>query len=122
MKKLMIGLLLALSGCTDYTTQPKTKTVVVERVFQQQPGYYSFLCAEGEKLVPWQPTGIVDVQLFADKNANDPMTVECTYWNNQIGYEQNKLVIHVHSVKDIDATGYTIPRKPPERVQPQVIE
>jgi hypothetical protein len=119
------------SGC-DHGTASKTVRVDVARVFQQQPGSYSFLVREGNELVsrneynyrlrPDVKTIVSVSHLLTDAPEGKPMFVEFEYHYAGDWQETCEIKIHVHSSMDVDATGYEIAGKHPVQVQPKVIE
>jgi hypothetical protein len=126
---------LFLTGCEK--PAPKNVKVKVERVFQQQPGSYSFLVREGNELVPRtaayyrSPSDYCNLyltsHLLPDLAAGEPMYVEFNYHyeeggNGKFEGQYAEEYIHIHSAADVDTTGYTVWGKPPITVHPKVIE
>jgi hypothetical protein len=100
-------------------------TYNVERVFQMQPGRYTFLVRDNNQLIsvdpkwgheyPWD----VDFSLRDDVSSEKPMYVQTTEDPNT---KKMSVDIHVHSIQDIGTAGYRTNGKGSYQVFPEVVE
>lgn len=117
----------------DTSSTPVVQKVVVERVFQQKPGEYTFTVREGGKLEARSPSDYrmeprfhpyvndTTYELYDDVPEGQPMYVELSFWWD--GFDQSCLAkVHVHSIKDVGTTGYMTSEKFPKLITPEVGE
>ena len=121
-------LLLLVSGCNR---PPAVKhTLAVERVFQTTPGCYSFLYRKGNELInfdvskEYPGSQITSCRLMDDADPKESMYAEIQYQEESLSPNDVDIVIHVHSVQDIETADYQrkLNKHETQKVTPSVVE